>query len=111
MKTFVVLLFGIQLGLIPNTFDLHLSGHVYFENSENQNKVDGLYFFARGQNSDVIIGSDYVDADGRYEFSIYEELIRDGVRFYYAGNGFDTTFVKSMSQFESDVSIVDFTLK
>lgn len=108
MQYMWTLLFILNAFFAPLTHDLNLSGKVYFENAEDQKKVQGLFFFVKDQKG--IIATDYINEDGKYSFSINEDLIINGLDFYYAGNGFDTTFVTSLLRFESDVSTVDFQL-
>lgn len=110
MKAIVVYLLSMSSFLSPPTVDLYLSGKVHFENIENQNNIEGLYFFVKEISYEPIIASDYINVNGGFSFTIKGDLIGNGLRFYYAGNGFDTTYVKTITQFESDISTINFQL-
>lgn len=106
MKVALIL---ITLSLAPFTHDLHLSGTVRFQDKSKAEKLAGLYFFVKNQNH--ILAGDSLDTEGYYSLSVPTENLVGALDFYYAGNGFDTTFVKSISQFNSQISEVYFVLE
>ncbi|NOQ72305.1 MAG: hypothetical protein GQ574_09915 [Crocinitomix sp.] len=108
MQVFFALLFSLSLFISPLTHDLHLAGIVYFEDVSNQDNVEGLCFFVKSNKQ--IIALDIVDENGRYDFDVPNEKMGVDLSFYFTGNGFDTTFVRSISQFESDICTVNFQL-
>ena len=97
-------LFALSFGLPSNR--LYISGSVHFKN-ERAVSAAGLSLFVKA--NERIIASTDVDSLGQYEISFILDQ-QPSFDFFFAGSGQDTTFIKSFTEFESDLMTWDIEL-
>jgi len=102
-------LFIFSLYLAPFTINLYLSGTVRFADQMNAEKLEGLYLFVKNQGH-ILVG-DSLNKKGEYNLTITTENWTGPLDFYYAGNRFDTTFIRSVHQFKSQLVEIDFVIE
>lgn len=98
-------LLAIGAGLPSNR--LYLSGSVRFTDKPEVQRVEGLYLFVKAGGH--VVAATYVDSDGAYNINFIPEQ-QPSFDFYYAGLGDDTTFIRSFTEFESDLTTWDIEL-
>jgi len=92
---------------VKATYPVYISGHVQFVNKTNQSKIKGLEILAKS--GDHHLAQTQVDSLGNYQLT----FIPDGYNvfdFYYFGNGFDTTLIKSVKGFDDQLVEWNLTL-
>jgi hypothetical protein len=110
MKTRALLTIGLALILLGFRIPanrLYLSGKVHFKGDRSNERVEGLSLFVRAAGS--IVAETRIESNGQYAISFIPED-QSSFDFYYAGLGRDTTFIKSFTQFESDLMTWDIEL-
>ncbi len=86
------------LAFATNVF--YVSGTVNFEDDSLNTRLLNLEILVKAEGK--IIAQTRVDSSHRYSISFIPEN-QDTFHFLYCGNGFDTTFIKSVTDFEDQI--------
>lgn len=110
MLTKASVLFALALpcaGSLSPSLPLYLSGTVRFAEGNASRTVVGLRLFVKADGR--VVADTNVDDTGAYAIS-FTPAGQASFDFYYTGPGYDTTFIKSFTRFESDVMVWDIVL-
>ena len=97
----------LSIGASLPSLRLYLSGSVRFKDQPEVHRVEGLYLFVKADGR--IVANSYAAGDGTYTISFIPEQ-QPSFDFYYAGLRYDTVFIRSFTEFESDLMTWDIEL-